>query len=90
MLKMEPEIHSLTQRLCDKILRTTGEVLVIQTVFSCLVTDVISEYCFGEPLGFVDQVCGLRLAPHSTLAQRYVWLTMCMGRMVGSRASGNR
>ncbi|ROV96702.1 hypothetical protein VSDG_05517 [Cytospora chrysosperma] len=55
MLKMEPEIHGLTQRLCDKILRTTGEVLDVRTAYSCLVSDVISAYCFGEPLGFVDQ-----------------------------------
>lgn len=57
MLKMEPEIHSLTQRLCDKLLRKTDEVIGIQTAYSCLSSDVVSAYCFGEPFGFVDQVC---------------------------------
>lgn len=74
MLKMEPEIHGLTQRLCDKILRTTGEVLDVRTAYSCLVSDVISAYCFGEPLGFVDQVCANNspLPPFpSILAQHY-------------------
>ncbi|ROV93806.1 hypothetical protein VMCG_08793 [Cytospora schulzeri] len=56
MVNLEPEIHSLAQRLCDKLLRTKDdEVLDIQAAYSCLATDVIAAYCFGETLGFVDQ-----------------------------------
>ncbi|KUI60841.1 Trichodiene oxygenase [Cytospora mali] len=55
ILKLETEINGLTQRLCHKLLRKTGEVLDIQTVYSCLVTDLISAYCFGETMGFMEQ-----------------------------------
>ena len=61
--RMEAEINSLTQRMCNKLLRTAGDVLDIQTVYSCLVTDVISSYCFGEPIGFTDQVCSCPPGP---------------------------
>lgn len=54
MLKLEGEVHDFTQRTCDKLLRTRG-VFDIKEAFNCYTADIISQYSFGEPMGFVDQ-----------------------------------
>ncbi|KAH9909477.1 cytochrome P450 [Xylariomycetidae sp. FL2044] len=54
--KLEPEMHQLTQLLCDKLLRNpTKGPLNVTTAYSCFSSDMISAYCFGEPLGFLEQ-----------------------------------
>ena len=54
MLKLEGEVHGFTQRTCDKLLRTKG-VFDIKEAFNCYTADIISQYAFGEPMGFIDQ-----------------------------------
>ncbi|KAK7732416.1 hypothetical protein SLS63_005094 [Diaporthe eres] len=54
MLKLEGEVHDFTQRTCDKLLRTRG-VFDIKEAFNCYTADIISQYAFGEPMGFTDQ-----------------------------------
>lgn len=53
--RLEPKIHKLAQRLCDKILAQGRDPLDIPSAYSCFSTDVISDYCFGESYGFLDQ-----------------------------------
>ncbi|KAK6814081.1 hypothetical protein RU639_010126 [Aspergillus parasiticus] len=53
--RLEPKIHKLAQRLCDKILTQGKEPLDIPSAYSCFSIDVISDYCFGQSYGFLDQ-----------------------------------
>ncbi|KAH9905309.1 cytochrome P450 [Xylariomycetidae sp. FL2044] len=54
--KLEPVLHSKVQQLCAKFLRyPKGKVFDVTSAYSCFTTDVISEYCFGEPFGLLDQ-----------------------------------
>ncbi|KAI9043090.1 cytochrome P450 [Aspergillus affinis] len=53
--RLEPKIHRLVQRLCDKVLAQGKEPFDVTSAFSCFSTDVISDYCFGESFGFLEQ-----------------------------------
>ena len=54
--QLEPKIHRLAERLCDKILNLGREApFNVTTAYSLLSTDVISDYCFGESIGLVAQ-----------------------------------
>ncbi|KAH7075714.1 putative cytochrome P450 [Paraphoma chrysanthemicola] len=54
--RLEPEMLKLTQLLCDKLIRNpTKGPFNVTTAYSCFSTDMISAYCFGEPLGFLEQ-----------------------------------
>ncbi|TGO61241.1 hypothetical protein BOTNAR_0132g00120 [Botryotinia narcissicola] len=55
--KVEPLIQSLVQRLCDKLLKESEcpSPLDITAAYSCFTSDVVADYCFGEPFGFVAQ-----------------------------------
>ncbi|KAI1393077.1 benzoate 4-monooxygenase cytochrome P450 [Hypoxylon trugodes] len=56
MLKLEGEVHNFTQRTVDKMLRFADrKPFDVKEVFNCFTADIISQYAFGEPLGFVDQ-----------------------------------
>ncbi|KAI9162922.1 benzoate 4-monooxygenase cytochrome P450 [Paramyrothecium foliicola] len=57
MLRYEPEIHEMAQKMCTKILRLTesGQVIDALNPFNCFTADAISQYCFGEPFGFLDE-----------------------------------
>lgn len=54
--ELEPKVHKLAERLCDKIL-TVGKnaPFNVTTAYSLLSSDVISDYCFGESIGLVAQ-----------------------------------
>ena len=54
--QLEPKVHKLAERLCDKILNV-GQTAPfnITTAYSLLSSDVISDYCFGESIGLVAQ-----------------------------------
>ncbi|KUI67678.1 Trichodiene oxygenase [Cytospora mali] len=54
MLKLEGEVDDFTQRTCDKLLRTKGP-FDLKEAFNCYTADIISQYSFGEPMGFIDQ-----------------------------------
>lgn len=53
MLRYEPEIHDMVQKMCDKFLRLAGSGQIINSVdpYNCFTADAISQYCFGEPFG---------------------------------------
>ncbi|KAL6703424.1 hypothetical protein ACN47E_009683 [Coniothyrium glycines] len=57
IVRLEPEIHELAQKLCDKMLAQTGdgEAFDVTMAYSCFTTDAISSYSFGEPFGFLNQ-----------------------------------
>lgn len=55
--QLEPEIHSLVQKLCDKLLAQSGDerIFDVTMAYSCFTSDAISGYCFGESFGLLDQ-----------------------------------
>ncbi|KAF1941458.1 cytochrome P450 [Clathrospora elynae] len=55
--RIEPEIHVLVNKLCDKLLRQSGdkEAFDITMAYSCFTSDTISGYSFGESFGLLDQ-----------------------------------
>ncbi|CAN8101361.1 unnamed protein product [Discula destructiva] len=55
--RLEDQIASLTQQVCDKILATKGshEPFDVNAAFSNLTVDVVSQACFGESFGLLDQ-----------------------------------
>ncbi|KAK2052357.1 trichodiene oxygenase [Colletotrichum caudatum] len=58
MLKLEPKVHALAQRLCDKLLAGASDpdkVVPLTEAYSCFTSDVVSDYCFGESFGFLDR-----------------------------------
>ncbi|KAI1482460.1 cytochrome P450 [Daldinia eschscholtzii] len=57
LAQMEPHVHILAQRLCDKILAEagTGKPLDLVMAYSCFTADTISDYGFGESLGYLEQ-----------------------------------
>lgn len=52
--RLEPEIHSMVQKRCDKMLAQT-DVFDVTMAYSCFTSDAISGYSFGESFGFLDQ-----------------------------------
>jgi cytochrome P450 len=56
MLRYEPEIHDMAQKMCSKILHLSrsGQIINALEPFNCFTADAISQYCFGEPFGFLD------------------------------------
>ncbi|KAH7393836.1 cytochrome P450 [Phaeosphaeria sp. MPI-PUGE-AT-0046c] len=57
MLKLESEVHEFANLTVEKMLRSAGQgaVFDVKEAFNCFTADVISQYCFGEPMGFVAQ-----------------------------------
>lgn len=56
MLKLEGEVLDYAQRVADKLLkRSGGKPFNIKQAFNCFTADVVSQYAFGETMGFVDQ-----------------------------------
>ncbi|KAI0171940.1 cytochrome P450 [Hypoxylon sp. FL1284] len=57
VMRLEPGIHQLVQRFCSKLLDCagSGQPINTQTAYSCFTSDVISDYCFGESFGFLNQ-----------------------------------
>jgi cytochrome P450 len=55
--KLEPMIHDKAQQLCNKLLAQTNmrQPFDLTSAYSCFTSDVISEYCFGESFGFLEQ-----------------------------------
>ncbi|GAB1317992.1 hypothetical protein MFIFM68171_08202 [Madurella fahalii] len=57
MLRYEPEIHEMAQKMCEKVLRLAecGQIINALDPYNCFTADAISQYCFGEPFGFLDR-----------------------------------
>lgn len=53
--RLEDEVHEMTQAFCNKLLRFTDEPIDLSVPYTCLGSDIICSYCFGETFGFIDQ-----------------------------------
>ena len=61
--QLEPLVQSVIDQLAQRLqtLRGTGSSVNMIDAFSCLTTDVISEYAFARPFGFMENP---DFAPH--------------------------
>ena len=56
MLKLEGEVQDFAQMTVDKMLRSAGgEPFDVKEAFNCFTADIISQYAFGESMGFITQ-----------------------------------
>ncbi|KAH9869677.1 hypothetical protein IAQ61_006889 [Plenodomus lingam] len=56
MLKLEGEVGDYAQMTANKMLASAGKgAFDVKEAFNCFTADVISQYAFGEPMGFVAQ-----------------------------------
>ena len=56
MLKLEGEVEEFAQMTINKMLRFAGkEPFDVKEAFNCFTADVMSQYAFGEPMGFLAQ-----------------------------------
>jgi cytochrome P450 len=56
MLKLEGEVHEFAEMTTNKMLASAGKsAFDVKEAFNCFTADVISQYAFGEPMGFVAQ-----------------------------------
>jgi cytochrome P450 len=56
MLKLEGEVHDFAEMTTNKMLTSAGKgAFDVKEAFNCFTADVISQYAFGEPMGFVAQ-----------------------------------
>ncbi|KAK0384864.1 hypothetical protein NLU13_7342 [Sarocladium strictum] len=57
VLKLEGEVRQFSHLVIDKMLQSAagGEAIDVKDVFNCFTADIISQYAFGEPMGFVAQ-----------------------------------
>lgn len=56
MLRLEGEVQEFAQLVVDKMLRSAGkDPFDVKEAFNCFTADVISQYAFGEPMGFIAQ-----------------------------------
>lgn len=55
--RLEPEVKTLVQKLCSKLLAQSGEnkPFDITMAYSCFTSDAISGYSFGQSFGLLDQ-----------------------------------
>ncbi|KAK8080844.1 cytochrome P450 monooxygenase aflU [Apiospora hydei] len=75
ILKLEPEVHELAQHLCDKMEQSAGPI-ELSEAFNCFTADTISQYAFGQPLGFLAQEGwkpNFRAATLASLSMCYVY-----------------
>ncbi|KAK1752941.1 cytochrome P450 [Echria macrotheca] len=55
MLRLEGEVLEFASLTIDKMLRVNlGKPFNVKEAFNCFTADVISQYAFGEPMGFVS------------------------------------
>ncbi|KAL2211572.1 benzoate 4-monooxygenase cytochrome P450 [Sarocladium strictum] len=56
VLKLEGEVREFSQLVADKMLQSAGgEPFDVKEAFNCFTADIISQYAFGEPMGFIAQ-----------------------------------
>ncbi|KAK1965151.1 benzoate 4-monooxygenase cytochrome P450 [Colletotrichum sublineola] len=56
MLKLEGEVQEFAQLTVDKMLRSAGKgPFDVKEAFNCFTADIMSQYAFGEPMGFIAQ-----------------------------------
>lgn len=56
VLKLEDEVREFSKLVTNKMLKSAGgEAFDVKEAFNCFTADVISQFAFGEPMGFVAQ-----------------------------------
>ncbi|KAG4263688.1 hypothetical protein FPRO04_11349 [Fusarium proliferatum] len=56
MLKLEGEVKEFAQMTVDKMLRYAGgEPFDVKEAYNCFTADIMSQYAFGESMGFIAQ-----------------------------------
>ncbi|KAI1342455.1 cytochrome P450 [Xylariaceae sp. FL0016] len=56
VMRLEGEVNEFAQRCVNKMLRYAGkESFDVKEAFNCFTADIISQYAFGESMGFIDQ-----------------------------------
>ncbi|KAI0017858.1 benzoate 4-monooxygenase cytochrome P450 [Xylariomycetidae sp. FL0641] len=56
VMRLEGEVNDFAQRCVAKMLTFAGrESFDVKEAFNCFTADIISQYAFGEPMGFIDQ-----------------------------------
>ncbi|KAF2133898.1 cytochrome P450 monooxygenase-like protein [Dothidotthia symphoricarpi CBS 119687] len=56
MLKLEGEVHDFAHLTVTKMMKSAGKgAFDVKEAFNCFTADVISQYAFGEPMGFIAQ-----------------------------------
>lgn len=56
VLKLEREVRELSQLFVDQMLQSAdGQPFDVKEAFNCFTADTISQYSFGEPMGFITQ-----------------------------------
>lgn len=56
VLKLESEVQQFAQLTADKMLRYADkEPFDVKEAFNCFTADIISQYAFGESMGFIAQ-----------------------------------
>lgn len=83
VLRLEPKIERMVQRLCDKLLlcgsddkEGRGEPFNVADAYSCFASDLAAEYAFGEPFGFLEQdgwLPNFRAATYAALNVTYLF-----------------
>lgn len=55
--KIEPAIHALASRLCDRMAKTAAndDAIPLFYAYRCMTVDIISEYTFGKQMGLLDR-----------------------------------
>ncbi|KAI4202646.1 MAG: hypothetical protein LQ350_002439 [Teloschistes chrysophthalmus] len=54
--QLEPSVHAMIDKLLSRLenLKGTGSVINLIDVFPCLTTDIICQYAFASPYGYLD------------------------------------
>ncbi|KAK4189411.1 Cyrochrome P450 monooxygenase [Podospora australis] len=84
MIKLEGEVLEFAHMTVDKLLRSAGKgPFDIKEAFNCFTADVISQYAFGESMGFVEQegwTPNLATWTHSFMKSAYMMRHNTLGR----------
>lgn len=87
--RLEDQIASLTQQVCDKILATKGldEPFDVNAAFSNLTVDIVSQACFGESFGLLDHPgfdVNFSEPTRAALRHQYLWKYFPLSRKLNS------
>lgn len=56
VLKLEGEVREFSQLVADKMLQSAGsKAFDVKDAFNCFTADIISQFAFGESMGFIAQ-----------------------------------
>ncbi|KAL8651113.1 MAG: hypothetical protein Q9210_003432 [Variospora velana] len=55
--QLEPSVQAMVDKLTSRLepFKGSGDVLNLVTVFACMTSDIVCQYAFGAPYGYLDQ-----------------------------------